>query len=238
MSATLLAGGLAAASGSAAQREAETSLRIKQLEEQLRLFQDAVVCAFNQIIDLRDINTGCHSTRLAEWAVRIAVELGLDEHYQRSVEVACVLHDLGKIAIPDAILRKERALTPEERERMNRHPEYGWAILRLFPCFELASLFGLHHHERYDGTGYPTGLAGEEIPLGARILSVVDAFDAMVSDRCYRKGMPVEEAIRRLNQGRGTQFDPVVVDRFVAIARRHIHEIALLHEPDPAAPAA
>jgi putative two-component system response regulator len=229
VSAALLA--QTAAPPAASTTPAELRMRVKQLEEELRLLQDAIVCGFNQVLDLRDINTGCHSTRLAEWAVRIAVELGLDENYQRNVEVACVLHDLGKVGIPDAILRKERALTPEERVRMSRHPEYAWAILRLFGCFELASLFGLHHHERFDGTGYPAGLAGEEIPLGARILAVVDAFDAMVSDRCYRKGMAVEEAIRRLAQGSGSQFDPSIVQRFVAIARRHADEIMPLKEP-------
>ena len=207
------------------------ALRVKELEEQIRQMQSAVVCGLNQLLDLRDLSTGCHSTRLAEWAVRVAIELGLDEVHQRNVEVACLLHDLGKIGVPDAVLRKERALTPEERDQMKRHPDYGWAILRLFPGFELAALFALHHHEHYDGSGYPGGLRGEEIPLGARIVAVVDAFDAMVSDRCYRKGLPLEEALGRLQAASGSQFDPRIVERFVGLARRELAEVSQLAAP-------
>ena len=210
-------------------------LRVKELEEQLRQMQSAVVCGLNQLLDLRDLSTGYHSTRLAEWAVRVAVELGLDEHHQRNVEVACLLHDLGKIGIADAVLRKERALTPEERAQMKRHPEFGWAILRLFPGFELAGLFALHHHEHFDGSGYPGGLEGDQIPLGARIVAVVDAFDAMVSDRCYRKGLPLEEAIARLQAASGTQFDPDIVERFVDLARRELASVSRLAAPPPPA---
>jgi HD-GYP domain-containing protein (c-di-GMP phosphodiesterase class II) len=209
------------------------SVRVKELEEQVRQMQTAIVCALNQLLDLRDLSTGCHSTRLAEWAVRVAVELGLDEIHQRNVEVACLLHDLGKIGVADAVLRKERALTPEEREQMKRHPEFGWAILRQLPGLELAGLFALHHHEHYDGSGYPGGLKGEQIPLGARIVAVVDAFDAMVSDRCYRKGLPLDEAIARLEAASGTQFDPAIVQRFVVLARRELPDVARLTAPAP-----
>ena len=214
---------------------AAATLRVKELEEQVRRLQGAIVCGLNQLLDLRDLSTGLHSTRLAEWAVRVAVELGLDAVHQRNVEVACLLHDLGKIGIPDAVLRKERALTDDEREQMRRHPEFGWAILRLFPGFELAGLFALHHHEHFDGSGYPGGLEGDDIPLGARIVAVVDAFDAMVSDRCYRKGLPLDEAIARLEAGAGTQFDPRIVARFVVLARRELAEVTRLTAPGPAA---
>ena len=195
------------------------ALRLKEVEEQLRETRTAIVCGLNQLLDLKDFSTGCHSTRLAEWAVRVGEQLGLDEEYQRSIEVACLLHDIGKIGVPDVILTKGGPLTPEERVVINRHPEYGWAILRLFPGFERASLFALHHHERYDGRGYPGGLGGEHIPLGARIVTVVDAFDAMVSDRCYRKGLGVTEALRRLQADSWTQFDPGIVSRFIELAR-------------------
>jgi HD-GYP domain-containing protein (c-di-GMP phosphodiesterase class II) len=205
--------------------ELPPAVRIKQLEERIRHIEGAVVCGLNQLLDLRDLSTGCHSTRLAEWAVRIAVELGLDERQQHNVEVACILHDIGKIGIPDAVLRKERELTPDEQLQMKRHPEYGWAILRLFPGLSLASLFALHHHDSFDGSGYPGGLKGEEIPLGARIVAVVDAFDATVSDRWYRKGLPLGETIARLRAGSGTQFDPGIVERFVALARRNLADV-------------
>jgi HD-GYP domain-containing protein (c-di-GMP phosphodiesterase class II) len=211
--------------------ELPAGLRIKQLEENIRHIEGAVVCALNQLLDLRDLSTGYHSTRLAEWAVRIAVDLGLDERQQRNVEVACILHDIGKIGIPDAVLHKERDLTPEERQQMKRHPEFGWAILRLFPGLSLAALFALHHHEHFDGSGYPGGLKGEEIPLGARIVAVIDAFDAMVSDRCYRKGLPLAEAIARLQAGSGAQFDPRIVEHFIGIARRNLVEVHELTAP-------
>ena len=106
------------------------------------------------------------------------------------LEVAALLHDIGKIGIPDAILHKPAKLTGEEYSLMKKHPEYGWAVMRNVPGMECASLMILHHHESYDGKGYPAGLKGEEIPIGSRIVSVIDAFDAMVSSRPYRAGMP------------------------------------------------
>jgi HD-GYP domain-containing protein (c-di-GMP phosphodiesterase class II) len=202
-----------------------TSLRIKELEEQQLTTRKSIICAFNQLLDLRDLNTGVHSTRLAEWAIRVARELKLPEsdHYQ--LEVAALLHDIGKIGIPDAILKKEGRLTDEERALMNRHPEYSWSILRLFPGLEKASLYALHHHESFDGKGYPGGLVGDQIPIGSRIVSVIDAYDAMISHRCYRKGLPHEEAIRRLRASSGTQFDPRVVESFVTIAAEQVGDV-------------
>lgn len=210
-------------------------LRVKELEEQQRLLLRSVVFGFNQMLDLRDLNTGIHSTRLAEWAVRVARKLGLPEadHYQ--LEVAALLHDIGKIGIPDAILRKEGKLTDEERALMNKHPEYSWSILRLFPGLEKASLYALHHHESFDGRGYPGGLKGEEIPIGSRIVSVIDAYDAMVSNRSYRKGLAHEEAVRRLNAGGGSQFDPAVVHAFLEIAEREVAEVFAATGSSPAA---
>jgi HD-GYP domain-containing protein (c-di-GMP phosphodiesterase class II) len=209
------------------------SLRVKQLEEQVRTVNSAVVLGLNQLLDLRDLDTGCHSTRLAEWGVRVAVELGLDEEYQRNVEVACLLHDLGKIGVPDAILHKPGPLTPEERRVMDLHPEYGWAVLRLFPDLQLAGLFALHHHEKMDGTGYPGRLRGNDIPMGARIVAVVDAFDAMVADRCYRGGIAAEHAIGRLVKDSGTHFDPDVVRHFVPLALEGSAEVARIVVPQP-----
>ncbi len=137
-----------------------------------------------------------HSTRLAEWALRVSRKMNIPEDRSYQVEVAALLHDIGKIGVPDAILKKNGALTAEERALINRHPEYSWSILRLFPGLEEASLYALHHHESIDGTGYPAGLKGRDIPLVSRIISVIDAYDAMVSNRCYRQGLPHEEALR------------------------------------------
>jgi HD-GYP domain-containing protein (c-di-GMP phosphodiesterase class II) len=195
-------------------------MRVKELEEQHCSFRDSVICAFNQLLDLKDINTGVHSTRLAEWALRVARKVNIPEKDLYQVEVAALLHDVGKIGVPDAILKKAAPLTPEERAVINRHPEYSWSILRLFAGLEEASLYALHHHESVDGSGYPAGLKHHDIPLPSRIVSVIDAYDAMVSNRCYRKGLPHEEAIRRLLNSSGTQFDRDVVDTFIPIAEQ------------------
>jgi HD-GYP domain-containing protein (c-di-GMP phosphodiesterase class II) len=194
------------------------NLQVKELQSQLLAVRTSVICALNQLLDLKDLNTGVHSTRLAEWAVRIGRDLGLDDDCLRDLEAAAILHDIGKIGTPDAILRKPSKLTDEERAIIQKHPEYGWAVLKAVPGFERVSLFVLHHHEAYDGKGYPAGLRGEEIPIGSRIVSVMDSFDAMVSSRPYRTGLPLEEAIRRLREGSGTQFDPVVTRHFIAMA--------------------
>jgi len=200
-------------------------LRVKELEEQHLAFRNSVVCAFNQMLDLKDINTGVHSTRLAEWALRVARKMEIPEERLYQVEVAALLHDVGKIGVPDAILKKPGTLTPEERALINRHPEYSWSILRLFPGLEEASLYALHHHESVDGTGYPAGLAGNDIPLVSRIICVIDAFDAMISNRCYRQGLSHTEAIARLQRSSGTQFDPTILQAFIPIAEQEAADV-------------
>ena len=209
-------------------------LRVKELEEQNIALRNSVICAFNQLLDLKDLNTGVHSTRLAEWAVRVARELSIPEKDLYQFEVAALLHDIGKIGVPDAILKKPGRLTAEEKALMDKHPEYGWSILRMFPDLEQASLFVLHHHESYDGTGYPGGLKGEEIPIGSRIVSVIDAFDAMISNRCYRQGLAHEEALRRLQCDSGTQFDPGVVKCFISIAGLEVADVFAATRTSPA----
>jgi len=203
----------------------ELLLEVKQLEEQQRAFHNSMVCAFNQLLDLKDLNTGVHSTRLAEWAIRVARKLNVPEQHFYQVEVAALLHDIGKVGVPDAILKKAGPLTAEERALINRHPEYSWSILRLFPSLEEASLYALHHHESVDGSGYPAGLKGSDIPLVARIISVIDAYDAMISNRCYRKGLSHEEAVSRLIRVSGTQFDRDVVQAFVPIAEQEREDV-------------
>ena len=198
---------------------ASDSLKIKLAEEQVSALRTSVICAFNQLLDLKDLNTGVHSTRLAEWGMRVGQELGLEEPVLQNLEIAALLHDIGKVGIPDAILRKPGILEPEEYALMKKHPEYGWAVLRTLPGFERAALDILHHHESFDGRGYPAGLKDSEVPIVSRIVSVIDAFDAMVSSRPYRKGLPFEEAVRRLIVASGTQFDPVVVQCFLSFAQ-------------------
>lgn len=200
-------------------------LRVKELEEQHISFRNSLVCAFNQLLDLKDLNTGVHSTRLAEWALRVSRKMNVPEERSYQVEVAALLHDVGKIGVPDSILKKNGPLTPEERAIINRHPEYSWSILRLLPGLEEASLYALHHHEAVNGKGYPAGLKGTDIPLVSRIICVIDAYDAMVSNRCYRQGLPHEEAVRRLLQSSSTQFDSEVVQAFIPIAEQEATDV-------------
>jgi HD-GYP domain-containing protein (c-di-GMP phosphodiesterase class II) len=201
------------------------SVRIKQLEEQSSALRNSVICAFNQLLDLKDLNTGVHSTRLAEWGMRVGLELGLEERDLQNLEVAALLHDIGKVGIPDSILKKPGKLDAEEYALMKKHPEYGWAVLRMLPGFERAALDILHHHESVDGRGYPAGLKGNEIPVVSRIVCVIDAFDAMVSSRPYRVGLPFAEAVRRLNESSGTQFDATVVQSFLSFAEAEMSPV-------------
>ena len=219
------AGFMAGLDNSALELYAPLGLRLKELEEQQAAFRNALVCAFNQLLDLKDLNTGVHSTRLAEWAIRVARALNIPEEHMYQVEVAALLHDIGKIGVPDAILKKPGPLTAEERALMNKHPEYSWSILRLVPGLEQASLYALHHHESVDGNGYPARLKGSDIPLVSRIVCVIDAYDAMISHRCYRKGLGHEEAARRLRQSAGTQFDAEVVQVFLPIAEAEAGDV-------------
>jgi HD-GYP domain-containing protein (c-di-GMP phosphodiesterase class II) len=200
-------------------------LRLLDTEDQLRKVRSGTIFALNQMLDLKDIDTGMHSTRLAEWAVRVGEHFGMMESELSDLETGAILHDIGKVGVPDAILNKPGKLDPEERKRVERHSEYGWGILRIIPTFERTSLLVLHHHERIDGKGYPAGLGGNDIPVGARIICVIDSFDAMISDRSYRKGLPVEEAIRRLRADSDTQFDRGVVEQFTRIVARDFAEV-------------
>jgi HD-GYP domain-containing protein (c-di-GMP phosphodiesterase class II) len=166
-------------------------------------------------VDKRDRYTRRHSEDVTEYSLMIAEELGLSEDTTRTLRLAGLLHDLGKIGIPDAILRKPGRLTDEEHEVMKQHPVLGWLIVSAIPNLSETLPAIRHHHERYDGRGYPDGLAGEEIPLLGRLMAVADAFSAMTTDRPYRKGMPYADAVSELRRGRGTQWDPEYVDAFL-----------------------
>ena len=170
-------------------------------------------------VDARDSATGRHSWMVGELAARIALTLGLEVETAELARIAGRLHDLGKLAIPEEILRKPDALTNEERDIIERHAEIGFRILDALDVEPIAH-WVLHHHERWDGLGYPDGLAGETIPLGARILFVADSFDAMTQDRIYHSGMSAERAALELEQCAGTQFDPDIVARFVELIRK------------------
>jgi diguanylate cyclase (GGDEF)-like protein len=178
---------------------------------------DALVTA----VDKRDHYTRQHSEDVTEYSLMIAQQLGLSQDTMRTLRLAGLLHDLGKIAIPDAILRKPSALTDEEFDLMKQHPVYGWLIVSAIPSLSETLPAIRHHHERYDGRGYPDALAGEDIPLLGRLMAVADAYSAMTTDRPYRKGMPPSQAVDQLRKGAGTQFDPVMVEAFlIALVNR------------------
>jgi len=166
-------------------------------------------------VDARDVYTGSHSQRVAELAARTARRLGLPDEEVELTRLAASLHDLGKLAIPEEILRKPGPLTEPERMVLERHPQIGFRMLESLGVDPVAD-WVLHHHERWDGTGYPDRLPGEQIPLGARIIFVADAYDAMTSERVYRRRVTSEQAIAELQRCAGTQFDPDVVDAFAA----------------------
>ncbi|MGH2403488.1 MAG: HD-GYP domain-containing protein [bacterium] len=168
-------------------------------------------------IDAKDSYTGDHSTSVATLAADVGRALGLASDVIEDAKIAARLHDVGKIGVPDAILMKPGPLTPEEWVVMQKHAKAGYEILRHAPLPNAVKQAVLHSHERWDGSGYPDGLAGDKIPLLARIVSVVDAFEAMTGDRPYRKGLPQEEALDRLRASVGTQFDANVVRAFMGI---------------------
>jgi putative nucleotidyltransferase with HDIG domain len=170
-------------------------------------------------IDAKDSYTADHSSNVANLAVRVARAWGLRAAQVDEVRICARLHDIGKIGVPDAILMKPGPLNAEELELIRTHAVRGYEILRSAPLPDDVKLSVRHSHERWDGTGYPDGLAGEAIPLLARIVAVVDAYEAMTSDRPYRKALPADEAFRRLDREAGGQFDPRIVRLFVWLMR-------------------
>lgn len=164
-----------------------------------------------QAIDAKDPYTATHSRNVASIAVRIARVMGLDESEVRRIRIGSLLHDIGKVGVPGSIIRKPLALEKHEDATMRQHPVISAEIMRPVQFLKEASEIVQHHHEHFDGSGYPNGLRGEEIPLGSRVILVADAFDAMTSDRPYRKGRSKEEAIRVLQEHAGRQFDEAVV---------------------------
>jgi putative nucleotidyltransferase with HDIG domain len=190
-------------------------------------------------LDARDSETAGHSERVAEMTMAIAEEMGIERDTEQWREIAwgALLHDVGKIAIADAILRKPGQLTEAEWETMRTHPRSGFEILASVDFLSSAAEIVLTHHERFDGTGYPRGLPGHDIPLGARIFAIADAFDAMTSHRANRRALPSEEAHAEVLRGSGTQFDPEAVVAFLSVYQTRfvagqLKSEASQHEPE------
>jgi HD-GYP domain-containing protein (c-di-GMP phosphodiesterase class II) len=182
--------------------------------EELRGSYMATVRALTNAVEARDAYTGKHAERVAAYGLELTTRIEPDLAGEPEIEFGFLLHDVGKVAIPDGILHKPEPLSAEERALMRRHPLIGWEILRGIPFLERSSEIVRHHHERWDGSGYPDGLAGEEIPLPARIFAVADTLDAITTNRPYRPAAPLAEARRTIESCAGTQFDPRAVEVF------------------------
>jgi hypothetical protein len=185
----------------------------KEMREGTRVLLEAMADS----VDLRDPNTGGHSRRVTDLTTGIIREMGRHGPEADMIVAAARVHDIGKIGVPDEILLKPGPLTPLEYRVMQSHAEKGADLLARYPEFVQGAEIVRHHHERWDGRGYPDGLGGTSIPFGSRVIAVADAFDAMTSDRPYRRGIPADQAATILREGRGRQWDPVVVDIFLAV---------------------
>ncbi len=211
---------------------------VAQRTEELENSYESTLQALVTALDFRDNETQGHSFRVVQYAVIVAEKMGICGEELDWIRRGAILHDVGKIGITDSILRKPGKLDPDEWEEMKKHPEMGFRMLEHIKFLEPALDIVLSHQERYDGSGYPRGLAGEQIPIGARIFSVVDTFDAMTSDRPYRAARPIAEACQELREWSGRQFDPEVVDAFLSIdesawleVRERVHdEVVALEE--------
>ena len=213
------------------QRTAELDRALNSLEGAYRSTLKALTAA----LETRDSETHGHSERVVSYSLRLGREYGLSSAEMKALEFGSLLHDIGKIGVPDSILRKPAKLTEEEWVRMREHPLHGQQILRGIEFLQGASRVVAQHHEKWDGTGYPLGLRNEDIDICARIFAVADAFDAITSDRVYRRGKPYEAAAQELDDWAGRQFDPKVVEAFHRVPKEdweELHRQSLMRKPD------
>jgi putative nucleotidyltransferase with HDIG domain len=206
------------------------ALENSHLYEGMRTLFFSTVSSLANAIDAKSPWTKGHSERVMRIASRIGRELGLSEPEVEKVRLAGLLHDIGKIGIIEKLLEKPETLDEEEFPPMRLHPEIGVGILKPIEQLEDVRPGVLHHHEHFDGSGYPAGLAGEEIPLLARIVAVADSFDAMLSNRPYKKGLALEDAVKELHRCAGSQFDPRVVAAFCRYLARNTAPANALEE--------
>ncbi len=197
----------------------DTIMRLRRSESEVQHAHEEMIRRLAHAAEFRNAETGKHVDRMSRYCALLAERVGLDDARCELIRIASALHDVGKIAIPDSILLKRGPLDPAERTIMRRHAEIGHSLLSgsRSELLEVAAVIAYTHHERYDGRGYPRGLAGAEIPLEGRIASIADVFDALTSERVYRSALTVEDAISVLRDGRGTHFDPFVLDLFLEL---------------------
>jgi response regulator RpfG family c-di-GMP phosphodiesterase len=200
------------------ERELERKLREQELE--LKRTYDGTVIGFAAMMEGKDSSTMGHLFRVRDYCTLLAAEVGIPAARMRDVQLGAMLHDIGKYRVPDHILTKPGPLTDEEWKVMRRHPEFGADFVARIPFLSGAAEIILNHHEKFDGTGYPNGLAGEAIPLAARVFSVVDAYDAIVSERCYKPKFSSATALAEILRCAGKQFDPRVAEAFERVLPR------------------
>jgi HD-GYP domain-containing protein (c-di-GMP phosphodiesterase class II)/methylmalonyl-CoA mutase cobalamin-binding subunit len=195
------------------------STELKRALSELEIAQAETVRRLSMAVEFRDEDTGAHIERIGRFSTLLAEHIGMDPEFCERLKHAAPLHDVGKVAIPDAILLKPGPLTPEERAIVETHAEEGHRLVKgsSSSILDLAATIALSHQEKWDGTGYPRGLKGEEIPIEGRIVAVADVFDALTSDRVYRKAFPVDQAIQMMREQRGRHFDPVLLDAFLEV---------------------
>jgi putative two-component system response regulator len=213
------------------QRTAELDHALNSLEDAYRSTLKALTAA----LETRDLETHGHSERVVSYSLRLGREYGLDSERTKALEFGSLLHDIGKIGVPDLILRKPAKLTADEWVLMRQHPMHGQQILNGIKFLEGAARVVAQHHEKWDGSGYPLGLQSEEIDICARIFSVADAFDAITSNRVYRQGKSYYAAARELDEWAGRQFDPKVVEAFHRVPQhdwQELHEKSLMKKDD------
>jgi HD-GYP domain-containing protein (c-di-GMP phosphodiesterase class II)/methylmalonyl-CoA mutase cobalamin-binding subunit len=207
----------------ALEREIENrTTDLKRALSELEIAQAETVQRLSMAVEFRDEDTGAHIERIGRFSVLLAEHIGMDADFCERLKHAAPLHDVGKVAIPDAILLKPGPLTPEERAIVETHAEEGHRLVRgsSSSILDMAATIALSHQEKWDGSGYPRGLKGEAIPIEGRIVAVADVFDALTSDRVYRKAFSVEDALQTMREQRGRHFDPVLLDAFMEVLGR------------------
>jgi len=200
--------------------ERELQRKLQEQELELKRTYDGTVIGFAAMMEGKDSSTMAHLFRVRDYCTILAAEAGIPPEGMRDMQLGAMLHDVGKYRVPDSILTKPGPLTDEEWKVMRRHPEFGADFVRRIPFLSGAADIIENHHEKYDGTGYPRGLKGEQIPLAARIFSVVDAYDAIVSERCYKPKQSSATALAEIRRCAGRQFDPRVAEAFERVLPR------------------